>query len=42
MFDKEKQMLDLHFVNFKYRKSYIKRLLGNEETKNYDSAFSAR
>ena len=43
MFDEERQMLDLHFVNFKYRKSYIKRLLGNDETKNnYESAFSAR
>ena len=29
MFDKEKKMLDLHFVIFKYRKSYITRLLGN-------------
>ena len=33
MFNEEQKMLDVHIVGFKYRKSYIKRIL-NDGTSN--------
>lgn len=30
MFNKQTQMLDLHFISFKYRESYLKRFLGQD------------
>ena len=44
MFNKQTQMLDLHFISFKYRQSYIKRLIaGGDSTKmEYESLISAK
>lgn len=42
MFDNEKQTLDLHFVDFKYRKSYMKRVTGDSDNAQFDTALGAR
>ena len=42
MFDAKQQKLDLHFVNFKYRKNYIRRVLGYFEDMQFELALNAR
>ena len=42
MFDAGKQSLDIHFVNFKYRKSYIKRVTGGSDHAQFETALNAR
>lgn len=42
MFNQETQLLDLQFINFKYRKSYIKRIVGSVDNIKFDLAIGAR
>lgn len=42
MFNEQKNLLDLHFIAFKYRKSYMERVQGNTENSDFDSALEAR
>ena len=42
MFDKTKQKLDLHFISFKYRRSYMKNLLGSDGAMKEEDLFGAK
>ena len=43
MFNKQTQMLDLHFISFKYRESYLRRILGHDsELSDAESLLKAK
>jgi len=42
MFNEEEKLLDLQFIAFKYRKSYIRRIAGSDDAMKFELALGAR
>jgi hypothetical protein len=42
MFNVEEKLLDLQFIAFKYRKSYVRRIAGSDDAMKFELALGAR